>query len=111
MNTNENRPFATLSLTAILLTTALLCATPPALAEAPAKALAKEQPAAASRVPHLDFELDPLAFIAKGFSVHAGIRIRHYLFSPPAVTLGGDQRKKPSNLVVFPTLHLGYRFP
>ena len=28
--------------------------------------------------PHLDFEIDPLAFAAKGFSLHAGIRWHHF---------------------------------
>ncbi|TPV93050.1 MAG: hypothetical protein B7733_22555 [Myxococcales bacterium FL481] len=28
--------------------------------------------------PHLDFEVDPLAFAAKGFSLHAGIRWHHF---------------------------------
>lgn len=159
-----------------------------------------------ARGPHLDFEVDPLAFIAKGFSVHAGVRwdryrldvgafgaeipgflanddrfesrfagyglkldyrffvegdgpfvgisgsrvrttVTHkasgdsdsfhqhevsvragyqfdvwrglyvvpwvgvgYMFDPRSPSLGGMQQKEQSHLVLFPTLHLGYRF-
>lgn len=160
----------------------------------------------APRAPHLDVEIDPLAFLARGFSVHGGFRWDHFRldlgafgaevpgflasddrfesrfagfglkldyrfyaegdgpfvgvsagrarvtvtheasgettdfhqhevslragwqwdvvaglyvapwvslgYAPDAkgVELGGQQQKAPSKLIVFPTLHLGYRF-